>query len=127
MRFAGGLARDFRRRGVDLGEFVVQPLRGELQSGRAVGISLDDLGAGLDVFAVDGQHDLGAGKVQFVITPIDVYALGINHRAHRAVEDADTVFLNNFAEFSTASDTDKAKTSRLKTTRGLLRLPFVSI
>jgi hypothetical protein len=98
MRFAGGLARDLRRRGVDLGEFVVQPLRGELQSGRAVGIGLYDLGAGFDVFAVDGEHDLGAGKVQFVITAIDVNALGIDHRAHGAVEDADTVFLNEFAE-----------------------------
>src|SRR5215813_10325989 len=98
MRFAGGLARDLRRRGVDLGEFVVQPLGGELQSGRAVGIGLDDLGAGFDVFAVDGEHDLGAGKVQLVITAIDVNALGIDHRAHRAVEDADTVFLNEFAE-----------------------------
>src|SRR5262245_26587729 len=98
MRFAGGLARDLRRRGVDLGEFVVQPLRGELQSGRAVGITLDDLGAGFDIFAVDGEHDLGAGKVQLVVTAVDVNALGIDHRAHRAVEDADTVFPDELAK-----------------------------
>src|SRR5262245_48476741 len=98
MRFAGGLARDLRRRGVDLGEFVIQPLPGELQPGRAVSVGLDDLGAGFDVFAVDGEHYLGAGNVQLVVTAIDVNALGIDHRAHRAVEDADTVFLNEFAE-----------------------------
>src|SRR5262245_23685381 len=98
MRFLRGLASDPRRRGVDLGEFVIQPLRGKFETRRAVGVGLDDLGAGFDVFAVDGEHDLGAGKIQLVVTAVDVNALGIDHRAHRAVEDSDTIFPDELAK-----------------------------
>src|SRR5262249_22293489 len=74
MRFLRGFPRDLRRRDVDFGKFVVQPLRGEFRPGRSVCVGFDDLGAGLDVFAVNAEHYLRAGKVQLIVTAVDVYA-----------------------------------------------------
>src|SRR5262245_22979765 len=98
MSFGRRPAREFRRRYVYLGQFVIQPLRRQLETRRAVCVGLEDLGAGLDVLSVDGEHDLGAGKIQLVITAVDVNALGIDHRPHRSVEDSDTIFPDELAK-----------------------------
>jgi hypothetical protein len=64
---------------------------------------------------VDAEHDLGAGKIQLIVTAVNVNTLGIDHRAHRAVEDADTIFFNEFAELVHKISWSKTqKTSRLK-------------
>src|SRR5262249_26967558 len=112
---------------IDLSEFVIQALCGEFEARRAVGIGLDDLGAGFDVFAVYREHDVGAGEVQLVVTPVDVNAFGIDHRAHRAVKDADTIFPDKVAELVHKISGSKTKDLALKTTRGLLRFLIVNI
>ena len=66
--------------------------------GRAERVGLDDVGAGADVFCVNLAHEVGVAQIQFVVAAIDVDALGIEHRAHRAVEDVDAVGFEEFSE-----------------------------
>ena len=67
---------------------------------------------------------LGRRQIQLVVATVDVNALAINHRAHRAVEDADTVLLNEVTKVvhngcGLRIAVRNKKTSRHKTTRGL--------
>ena len=67
-------------------------------SGGAEGVGLDDVGAGADVFGVNLAHQIGIAEIQLVVAAIDVDALGIEHRAHRAVEDVDAVGFEEVSE-----------------------------
>jgi hypothetical protein len=47
---------------------------------------------------VDLAHEVGITQVQLVVATIDVDAFGIEHCAHCAVYDVDTIGLEEFAE-----------------------------
>ena len=68
-------------------EAAFQPILVKLVGSCAEGVGLDDVGAGAKVFRVNFAHQVRITEIQFVVTAIDVDALGVEHRAHRAVED----------------------------------------
>ena len=70
----------------------------QLVGGGAVGVGFDDVGAGANVFGVNVAHQIGRDQIQFIVGAIDIDALGIEHRAHRAVEDVNAVGLENVSE-----------------------------
>ena len=70
----------------------------KLVGGRAEGVGLDDVGAGATYSAWTSRTRSGLLQIQFVVAAIDVDALGVEHRAHRAVEDVDAVGLEEFSE-----------------------------
>src|SRR5215813_8939818 len=49
---------------------------------------------------MEPEDQLGAGKVQLVVAPIDVYATRVQHRPHSAVEDVDPVFSDDVSKVS---------------------------
>ena len=59
----------------------------------AEGVGLHAVHAGLEVGAVDGPHDVGAGHVQDLVAALELLevlqrrVLRLNHRAHRPVRD----------------------------------------
>ena len=48
---------------------------------------------------MDLAHQVGITEIQFVVAAIDVDALGVEHRAHRAVEDVNAVGIEKFSEW----------------------------
>ena len=80
-------ARYLRAAAVDLLYFVGKVVGGELEAVRAVGVGLDNLGAGLDVCFVHSPHHIGRGQVQLVEAGIGGRAHRIEHCAHRAIAD----------------------------------------
>ena len=84
---------------VDLVEVSFESVLLKFVSSGAEGVGLDDVGAGADVFGVNLANQIGSAEIQFVITAIDVDALGIEHRAHRAVDDEDTVSGEKFSKW----------------------------
>ena len=65
-----------------------------MQSRQRVG--LDDVGAGANVFDVNLADQIRIAEVQLVVTTIDVDALGVEHRAHCAVNYEDAIAGENF-------------------------------
>jgi len=63
----------------------------EFVGSRAERVGLDDVGAGANVFGVYLADQIGRAEVQLVVTAINVDALGVEHRTHRAVDYEDTV------------------------------------
>jgi hypothetical protein len=53
----------------------------------AEGVGLDDLGAGAEVFPVDGGDQVGLAEVQLVVADVEEDAALVEHGAHRPVED----------------------------------------
>ena len=66
----------------------------------AEGVRFDDVGAGANVFGVNLADEIGRDKIQFVVGAIDVDALGIEHRSHRAVEDVNAVGFEQVSKVS---------------------------
>ena len=54
-------------------------------------VCLDDVGAGLDVLGMNFLDQIRICQVQFVVAAINVDALGIEHRPHRAIEDVNAI------------------------------------
>jgi hypothetical protein len=71
----------------------------EFGSSGAERVGLDDVGAGANVFSVNLTDQIGRAEIQLVITAINVDALGVEHRAHRAVDDEDTVSREKFSKW----------------------------
>ena len=71
----------------------------QLVSGRTEGVGLNDVGPGANIFGVNLAHEIGVTEVQLVVAAIDVDAFGIQHRAHRTVEDQDAIAGENFFEW----------------------------
>ena len=59
-------------------------------------VGLNDVSAGANVFDVNLTHEIGIAKVQLVVTTIDVNTLGVEHRAHGAVENKHPIAGENF-------------------------------
>jgi hypothetical protein len=47
---------------------------------------------------MDLSHQIGIAQVQFVVAAIDVNALGVEHRTHRAIEDVNPVGVKQVSE-----------------------------
>jgi hypothetical protein len=80
---------------------------------------------------MDGEHYVSAREIQLIVATVDVNAFGIDHRAHRAIEDANAIFSDELVKLVHKSATHNPqstmkKTSRRVTTRGLLRFPIVN-
>ena len=82
----------------DLVQVVFESVLLQLVRRRAEGVGLDDVGARANVFGVDLAHQIGIAEIQLVVTTIDVDALCVEHRAHRAVHDMDAISFKEFAE-----------------------------
>jgi len=57
----------------------------EAESVGAEGIRFDDFRAGLQIFFVNREDEVGIGEVQFVITTIDKDTAAVEHGAHGAI------------------------------------------
>ena len=62
-----------------------QAVAGQAAAAGAERVGLDDVGAGGDVGAVDGAHQVGVRRVQLGQRAIQRDAAGVQHGAHRAV------------------------------------------
>ena len=91
-------ASDARGADVDFAQTAFETVRLQLMRGGAISIRLDDVGASANVFGVNFAHEVGRDEIQFVVGAIDVDALGVEHRAHRAIEDVNGVGLNDVSE-----------------------------
>ncbi len=92
------LARQLGSRLVDLLRVVGQSVAAELDGIGAEGVGLDDLGAGPHVGFVHLAHELRLLEVQLVIADVQEEALGVEHRAHRAVEHVDFSVVQEIAQ-----------------------------
>jgi len=101
---ARGAAGDLSGGAVDLGDERLGLVVGLRNRGGVKGIGFDDVGAGGEVAAVDFLDDFGAGEAEQVVVALQVVRVGgetvaaevglgefvgLDHRAHRAVEDGD--------------------------------------
>ena len=71
--------------GVDLGDLRGEAVAGEAEPVGAEGVGFEDLGAGLEVFLVNREDEVGVREVQFVVAAIDEDTAGVEHRAHGAI------------------------------------------
>ena len=78
---------------------VFQLVLGQDDPGAAEGVGLDDVGAGFEVLAVDVLDDVGPRDVEDFGTVLAPQVVGldgegrrVDHGAHGAVEDEDTLF-----------------------------------
>ena len=71
--------------GVDVGHFAGEAVAGEAEAVGAEGIGFKNLCAGLEIFLVHGEDELGIGEVQLVVAAVDEDAAPVEHGAHRAV------------------------------------------
>ncbi len=85
------LARELRRTPVDLPHLRLEAVLRELDAVCAERVRLQHLGAGIDVRAVDAEHEVGRAQVELVVALIDEDAALVQHRAHRAIEDDDAI------------------------------------
>ena len=74
---------------VDRVQLVGEAERSELDAVRAERVGLDDVGAGADVFLVHLGDEVRLREVQRVEALVDEDALGVQHRAHRAITHED--------------------------------------
>ena len=86
-----GLASDLSGPNIYLAETSFQSVRLELVGGSAESICLDDVSAGAHVFGVHFADEVGSDQIQFIVRSINVDALGIEHRAHRAIKHVGAV------------------------------------
>ena len=104
--FVGGPARDPRRREVDLADGVLDAVVRHREPRGAERVRLDDVRAGIEVGAVDLADHVGAREAQQVVVAEEGDGVGgevvaaevglgervaLDHGAHRAVEDQDTL------------------------------------
>ena len=95
----GGLPRQARGGGVDGVHLVLQVVFREHDARAAEGIGADDVGAGLQVGAVDVAQHVGAGEVQMLVAALVVGAaeiggrqrLGLQEGSHGAVQYQDAL------------------------------------
>ena len=100
------LAREPRRRHVQLVDERLEAVVGLRDGGAVERARLDDVGAGLEVRVVDAADDVGPRQHEQVVVALQVARVGgeplaaevglgeavaLHHRAHRAVEDEDAV------------------------------------
>ena len=57
----------------------------EAEAVGAEGVGFKDFCAGLEIFLVDGEDEVGVGKVQLVVTAVDEDSARIEDRAHGAI------------------------------------------
>ena len=81
-----GLAGQLRGAPVDEGRALGQSERREADAVGAEGVRLDDVGAGRDVLAMDGRHELRAAQHELVERGALRHAAAEEQRAHGAVE-----------------------------------------
>ena len=101
---ADRLARDARRRGVHLADVRLEAVVGHRDRLRAEGAGLEDVGARVEVGAVDLGDDVGTREREDVGAPLQlarvvrearaavgglVQPVGLDHRPHPAVQDDD--------------------------------------
>src|SRR4029077_7079848 len=72
---------------VDRAQLVGEAEGSQLDPVGAEGVGLDDVGTGADVLLVDFGDQVRLRDVERVEALVDEDALGIEHRAHRAVAD----------------------------------------
>ncbi len=81
----GGLAGEADAGGINLGDFAGQSMASQAEAVGAKGVGLENLGAGLQVFLVNGKDEAGVGEVQFVVAAIDEDAASVEHGTHGAI------------------------------------------
>ena len=81
----GCIVRPLGARQVDVAHTVGQAVSAQAKGVRAEGVGLNDLGASLQILAVDAADQFRLREVQLVIASIDEHALGIEQRAHGAI------------------------------------------
>ncbi len=86
---AGGLPRNPRPFVIDLPELSVETVRPEFEPVGPVGVGLDELRSGLDVFVVNLPDEGGGGEVEFVEAAVDEHPAVVQHGPHRAVAEHD--------------------------------------
>ena len=96
---ACGLAGHLCGDGVDLVQIRVEPVLLELVSSGAKRVGLNDVRAGANVFSVNLAHQIRTAEVQLVVATIDVNTLGLEHRAHGAVDNEDAIAGENFLKW----------------------------
>ncbi len=84
---------------VNLVKISFEPVLLQLVSSGAEGVGLDDIGAGAYVFGVDLADQVGIAEIQLVVAAVDVDALGVEHRSHRAINNEDTVSGEKFSKW----------------------------
>ncbi len=92
------LAGQLGRHPVDLLGVVGEPVGAELHRVGAEGVGLEDLSPGAHVGLVHFLDELGLLHAQLVVTDVQEEALGIQHGAHRPVEDVDFAVVQEVAE-----------------------------
>src|SRR6266576_2230275 len=90
---AGGGARQLGSRAIDLFRLVREAVAVQLQRIGAEGVGLENLGAGAYVLRVHLLHQPRLLEVQLVVADVQEEALGIQHRAHGAIEHMDATIL----------------------------------
>jgi hypothetical protein len=63
----------------------------EFVTGGPVRICFNDVGACFDVFPMNLADKIRIAQVQLVVTTVDVNTFRIEHGAHRAIHDVDTI------------------------------------
>ena len=103
---------------------IAQTMGLELERVRSERVRLQNLCTGVQVFAVDFAHQFGRAEVQLVEAAVDVNALRIEHRTHRAVGD-DRSLSEAFSKILLHRLSPRA--SRRVWTRSHMRLRFYSL
>ncbi len=94
-----------RRAEVQVVRLRFEPVFGQHQRGAAEGVGLDHVGAGLEVRAMDAEHDVGPRANQVFVAAFQSGAAEVGggqpalleHGAHGPIEDEDTL-LQDFSE-----------------------------
>ena len=87
-----GFASDPDAGAIDLGSFIGEAEAGQLEPVGAEGVGLQNLRTAANVLAMNLADHSGIRQVEFVEAAVDEDALGIEHRAHRAVGDQRAAF-----------------------------------
>ena len=102
---------------------------------RVKGVGLDDVGSSLEVFPVDGAHDLRSGQTEEVIIALQrmwkipeaiaavtafVETIPLDHGSHGPVDDEDTLLQCSFNRMHNRSGSFRSAT-REKKKKSLLR------
>ena len=97
--FVGGLARQFRRRSIQLVDVVLETVLVQRDAVAVEGVGLDDVGAGREIRAVDVEHHVGPRAVEVLVAAFERGSAEIGrrevallqHGAHGPVEYEDTL------------------------------------
>src|SRR5207244_9671411 len=97
---ATAFASESSRCNIDFAHAALKAVLGQLGGRGAEGVCFENIGAGATVFRVDLAYQVRIAETHFIVATIDIYALGVEHRPHRPVEDVDPVGIKYLSKIS---------------------------